>query len=318
MNAGALMALVAEGEQDMWKYKGTILDHEHLFDTRLVRLERSHQVVYAKLDVKKEINLNNTSIIFNINKGSYNFINMMDLVLHDDNCNVIKRIDVQVDNVLVDTLCCHDIATQIQTNCTIFGRKLNTINGKTFIPLVMAPFHDNNIGCTDLQEFKIIVTFHKPYIQSAELYGNHYYHHRNRKLTYGFPEYFSIRNQYQSIGLWGNNMRLRFDDSVYMMYFWGFDKSKVIKITLRLNGHDYYDGPIEPIEHIKKSKGYDCEPCMFFFSHNTYDKPMYSTINFSRIDYAALYIQTTEENQMDMTVHVVALSLTKVLHILST
>ena len=59
--------------------------------------------------------------------------------------------------------------------------------------------------------------------------------------------------------------------------------------------HSLYDGPIEPLEHLKLSKGYDVEPVVMFFSHDMVGTSTKSSINFSRIDEARLIIETEQE-----------------------
>jgi hypothetical protein len=88
---------------------------------------------------------------------------------------------------------------------------------------------------------------------------------------------------------------------VYMKYFWGFDKSKVTNIRYEINDCIYYDGPIEPLEHIKKQRGYgECEQLMLFFSDDKFNTKPRSTINFSRLDKVVLVIETEQEEETDV------------------
>jgi len=88
---------------------------------------------------------------------------------------------------------------------------------------------------------------------------------------------------------------LSFDHPVSMLMFWGIDKSTIQKVTLQLNGHAIYDGPIEPLERVKEARGLGhIEPVVLFFSsaEEGTDSAYQSTVNFSRMDSVTMLICT--------------------------
>jgi hypothetical protein len=151
---------------------------------------------------------------------------------------------------------------------------------------------------------------HEADASSAHLYGNTYFLDTPiRKDLLSSYTYLTVGNRHQQLGWWGVDMHLRLDEPAHLLYFWGLDmdKSLISNVRLVLNGHSYYDGPLEPLEHVKLSKGFTCEPCMIFFSDAPYDKPTYSTLGFDRIDSASLYITTSQHEPAP--VDVVALTM---------
>lgn len=144
------------------------------------------------------------------------------------------------------------------------------------------------------------------------LYGNVYYlDDPERKILYeNSDEFITIQNQYtgsEKLKKGVNTIKLHYNHPVYMMYFWGFDKTKVKNVKLTLEGHSMYDGPIEPLEHHKNQRGLGhVEPTFIFFSPDKFNVPTGSSVNFSRMDYPRLMIETEEE---DADIHIVGLNM---------
>lgn len=330
---GALIGLIAKGHQD--KYCDLCGDNNIIWDIRKKFLRNIHQVVYKKLKFLKNSDAsyktpyfdfeNNKTIVkihkfveFTIEK-TCDLINNVDLVLINptNNKNKNKNVNININDIIesiettygdqrIDQLNSGDLYTQIETNCAIFKRKISYINGKIFIPLVMAPFYNNNLVFPSTQHMllKINIKFKENYDHSeVSIYANNYYLDTlDRRILYTDPhEFITIQNQgaYEHSkykmkkGI--NIFRLNFNHPVYQIYFWGFDKTKVKNIKLELNKANFYNGPIEPLEHHKLELGLDVEPVMIFFSQNKIDECLKSSINFSRIDYANLIIETEEE-----------------------
>jgi hypothetical protein len=315
------MALCAKGVQDQY-----MNGDPKMFDARLQFLTGMHQFSYQKIEVKTtDRNKNRFSYLF---KRVCDLVNRIDLVLPNPNKlplnKIIKCIETEVGGQRLDKIgsSCEsfDIETLIKTDCALFKRKISHINGKTFVPLSMAPIYDHNMiqpSCK-YHDFKINIEYTQEYVQdyefvkNVELYGNIYYldTHERRKLMNEGHSFITIQHQYTGLEklVCGHTaFRLNFNHPVYLIYFWGFDKSKVRNVKICLNGHDFYNGPAEPLEHYKLSRGYDVEPMMFFFSQEDFHVPTKCTVNFSRIDSAQLYIQSDQREPTD--VYIVGLNL---------
>ena len=192
------------------------------------------------------------------------------------------------------------------------------INGKTFIPLVMAPFHENDLISPGLEfaELFISVSFHNTAcfnsMDEVQIYGNQYFldtpaRKSDLVKSYGF---ITVQNQFTGSTPFvngKNTIPLNFTNILYLIYFWGFDKTKVTNVHLTFDGSTFYDGPLEPLEHKKLSRGYDVEPAMIFFSPDQVHAPSKSSTNFSRIDNP---ISTITSDEVDASmIHIVGLSI---------
>jgi hypothetical protein len=308
---GLLIALVAKGIQD---YSPEIYNSHSRFLTGI------HQFSYQKLSVTTSTN--NTIISYTLLK-TCDFVNKIDLLLPNPNQlsinKIIKSITILVGNKIIDKIN-GDVETIIKTDSILFKRKISHINDKTFIPLNLAPLYSFNMiqPSYKVEDVKINVEYCENYNHhDVELYGNKYVVDTNeRKLYFNQPHSFhTIQHQYiiekthQYISNY--SYTINFDYPLYAIYFWGIDK--ITNIRLSLNGYDFYNGTVEALEHYKLSRGYDISPIMFLFSENDFDDSSKSTINFSRIDSAQLYISTDQREDKD--VHIVALSLQTFSHI---
>lgn len=304
-----------------------INDDDDKFDARLQFLQGTYQVSYQKIEVNTTYTHANTNS--QTQKASYafdtyvDFVNRIDLVLpNPDNLplnKIIKSITTKVGEQQLDKIGSasesFDIETMIKTDCALFNRKLSHVNGKTFVPLNLAPMYNHNLMNTRIedQEFIIDVEYTSDYNASGvELYGNVYIlnnfdYKRTCMREYSF---YTIQHQHARIEQleYGKGaFLLGFQNPVYVMYFWGFDKTKVTNIRICINGHVFYNGSAEALEHYKLSRGYDVEPMMFFFSQDEFHKPTRCTVNFSKFDSVVLYIQSEQKEPCN--VNIVGLSL---------
>jgi hypothetical protein len=302
---GVLLALVADGTQDKWCRKNS-----GLFDTRLSFLHNRHQWSYNQLETENKEYKNNE--IRMIIKRQCDLINMVDLIIDNpDNLpigSIIKFIKTEYGGQYMDAL---NDETQIKTNAAIFKRPITNMNGKTIIPLTLAPLHEHNVVFPSMEHHELVIwiTFHIPDC-NPRLFANVYYlEEPDRKHLFSVPHEFAtlqtfMMNDFKNKIIRGANAYiLPFNHPTYMIYFWGFDKSKVTNIALNLNGHPYYNGPIEPLEHQKALRGLaGVEPTFIFFSNDRFDEQLKSSVNFSRIDSIQLVITTDQEEESEMCV----------------
>jgi hypothetical protein len=283
---------VYKGSQDKFVTEG-------LYDIRKQFLNKNYHVLYRKLDYEltesPANNIRKKALVFKILQ-TCDMINLVDLSFKGT-VKDIKSIEVEYGGQLIDRLLVEDLETQIKTNSVIFGRKITYLNEKIIMPLVMAPFHVTNIvsPSTKYHELKIWIELNND-IQDVELYGKCYYIENYIRKEHQFV---TIQNSYcgsQIIKTGTNNLKIYFNHPVCLIYFWGFDKSKVTNIKFTINDAIYYDGSLDNLEHDKK---YDVEPCMICFSDQEIYKPTSTTINFSRVDKSELIIDTTQEIPSD-------------------
>lgn len=308
---GGLVALVAYGAQDKWMGKD-----DKMFDARNLFLKNRHHVVYKRIECsEKWWNESRTKVRLCINR-TCDLINMLDLrVSNPDALNlnqIIKSIETEFGGQRMDKLG-GDIDTMLKTNCSIFGRKITTTNGYTMIPLAMAPLHANNLVFPSAKwhELCINIEFAKPMHDDLQLYGNKYFFDSEdrQKIFNNAHEFVVMQTQYcgaDKIKKGHNTIKINFNHPLHLIYFWGFDKSKVVNVRLTLENAPYYDGPLDPLEHVKNIRGYDVDPCMIFFTQDPIDVQPKSSVNFSRIDRATLEIDTTDDTECD--IHVVGIS----------
>lgn len=314
-NEGVFHSLIYKGKQDEW------MDYpSEVFDAKRHLLQNyDYRVFYSKIDTIKETHVcertKRNTILFKV-QPNCDFINMLDIVVPNLNNapinSILRRVEVEFGGHRMDIMNVTDIETQIRTNAALFGRSINTINGKIFIPLTMAPFHENNVvnPSTLYHQLSIWVDLHDEYYElrdAIELYGNVYYVNVSDKRQYLNTGYDMVTTQNQFCGeeimkKGVNKFKIRFNHPMYLMYFWGFDKTKVKNIKLMLNDKvAFFNGPVEILEHTKINKGFgSLEPIMLFFSP---DKPCTRTksiLNFSRIDNAYIEIDTDQEDETPM------------------
>lgn len=307
---GALVGLQAYGHQDRWMKK-----NKGLFDMHNVLINERYQVVYRKLSYRTESipksNCWGQRIKVCIQR-TCDLINNLDLMIK--NPNNIKSIEVSYGGQRFDKVYSFE---QLKTLAVIFKRDITVHDdagvGIYAIPLCMAPFHSNNLVFPSVEhhELQIYIEFHDSYDDLLEIYGDMYFLETEdrKRLATVQHEFATIQSQYcgpEKIQKGTNCVRVNFNHPVYMIYFYGLDKSKINNIKLSFDTAVYYDGPVYPLEHRKLVCGFgQVEPLMIMFSTDEFNKVTRSTINFSRIDNAVLEIDTDES---DTEVHVVGLN----------
>lgn len=301
---GAMIAVVAKGAQDVF-----MEGHDDTFDVRSKLLNGVYQMVYGKFDTltTQTIHEKDGTLVtsFDIEQGQWDLINMVDLVVFNPkqlkSGDYIKRIFVEIGGQRIDYMTCGDIDTMINTNCVLFDRKMSHIHDKTFIPLVVAPFHQNNLIRIRNMQHGIRIVVELKQDMEMELYGRKYI----TNVTSKSENFITVQNQYtgcEKLRKGVNTFRLNFNHPMFLIYFWGFDKTKVKNITLRLQrAGDFYNGPIEALEHFKYNHmGHDVDPVVMYFAHTGYFQPTKCSVNFSRLDYIDLIIETDEEEERDV------------------
>ncbi len=305
---GLIAALGAKGVQDSAMMNETDI----VYDGRDFLAGKWYKQVYQRLTYKGGNIINEigkrTRIILD---KQCDILNNVDLVLDNpDNKSIndlIESIEVEIGGHRVDILRCCDMDTLINTSCAFFGRKVTHLNGRTYIPMVMAPFHYFNIISPSVKYHEIYILFVFKQKVSYELYGNCIVLNQEDRVKFFENElkFMCVQHQiiYDEPFVGGKNKYyLGFNHPVPLIFFWGFDKSKVTNIKLTLDENVFYDGPLEPLEHFKLSKGFDIEPVVIWFSHAKFHKPDFASLNFSRIDKAILEIDTTDDTKRDINI----------------
>lgn len=322
---GVVLALCAKGAQDKWMEKS-----DDIFDARKQFLKGVYQTVYAKISTAKTIKKftselgPRTCLTFTLTR-SCDLVNMLDLAIVNPGNYTINQmlhsIEVEFGGQRMDKLSVNDdIETQIKTNAALFGRSITHINGLTVIPLVLAPLHENNLvfPSSTHHELHIYVEIKKNVLSigsmwDIELYGNIYMlNSPERNALFENPhEFITVQNQYvgaDRISKGVNEIQLCYNHPIYLIYFWGMDKTKIKNVKLLLNKGVFFDGPLQILEHQKIQRGYgQIDPVIIFLSPDNLNMPTKCSVNFSRIDYAKLVIDTEEEDPVD--VHIVGLNM---------
>lgn len=317
-----LFGLVCKGIQDKELSKITTF-----WDLRELFFNDTYQVIYTKINEQptcfnnsKDYSYITYKIILNVD-----LINNINLIIPNKNNesinNIIYSIDSYIGDQKFDSLCSENLEMQINTNCSLFNReKIRNINGLTFIPLIMAPFHDHNLICPINTTYPIKITLKINNLwdySNISLYGNIYYLDKQRyKIGWNY-DFSTIQNKYNGKSLLkkgSNIIKLHFDHPMCLIYFWGFNKSLVTNIKLLLNNHAIYDGPLEQLEYIKYSNGYDIEPAMIQFSDKlVFNKKINSSVNCSRIEMVDLVIET-EQDEDNTWIYIAGLNLNIIRH----
>jgi hypothetical protein len=308
--SGIQFALEAKGSQDAW-----MKQHPEAVDgKRLLLGKRNYQVGYQELQYDKTIDEKKNTITFRIQQNC-DLINEVDLVVqfHDKPRSVqqiLKTISVYYGSHRFDIFNAGDIETQIRTNCDIFNKKITFVNDRLIIPLVMAPFYKTNVvfPSTKYHELEVKVELKDTFTpKDLTLYGKTYFVEGREELFEESHEYITIQNQCPEeyrLKKGKNTLPLHFNHPVSLIYFWGFDKTKIKNVSLMLNDTPYYNGPIELLEHLKNQQGISADPSFIFFAN---DDPN-STVNFTRIDKSTLVIEA-EEDMDDSPLYIVGLNL---------
>jgi hypothetical protein len=338
-DCGAAMGLVARGPQDRY-----LFDPEHVdtWDVRRKFLREPYATVYRKLSTAAERRVlgkdGGTSVSFTLLCGGCDMVNDLDLVLAccgppgiPDLGGILRRVEVRIGDQRIDGWEGSDLGTLIGAMCAVFGRRVSRHGDRLFVPLALAPFHSHNLlSMVGLKRHAVVIAVEFGDDAAAadadaatsaapEIWGKTYFLSKARReaaLSYqmGIAETQWGGDHVRGAYLSHTAHHLRFDHPISMLLFWGVDKTTVREVALQLNGHDFYRGPLAPLERIKEERGLGhVEPVIFFFSQEPPSSAYQSTVNFSRIDSAVLYILTSDDGpwpagRHDRVVHVHALS----------
>lgn len=205
-----------------------------------------------------------------------------------------------------------DIETMLNTNASILGSKRKVVYTDKYVivPLHMAPFHDSNLVFPGTEYHELSICICGDFLEGIEMpvmpviYAECYYvdEEKRKSLVETPHEFLTIQNK-MFVNSKSNVMKkgtntylLNLRNPVYGMYFWGFDKSKVTNITLKMNedGPVFYDGGIEPLEYHKTSRGIDADPLMIFFADTV---KSHSAIDFNKLHNPVLIIESEQEEE---------------------
>ena len=311
---GAFYALCAKGAQDAYMFddpKDNKLN-AGAWDARKLLLKKRHIVVYRELDYTTLTSDGTTrkfipsdeplsTQTFTLKKEC-DLVNMIDLVVYDPNSEglgMFKSIETEIGGQRIDKWGGDDFPTLAETACAIFKRKISRKGSYLFLPLALAPFHEENLLpliALQYHDVKITIRFSDAQFDRTRLslYGNVYFleTEMRRDLALESLSFMVTQTQFSSSG------PFYFNHPVGMMYFWGFDKDDVSNVSLTFDGAAFYDGPIQPLERQKELRGLGLiAPTFIFFSQTSLDKPFHSSVNFSRI-YKAILTVTTRSGRV--------------------
>ena len=293
----AFYALHTFGRQDEWM--AGLKDEQ--FDAREYLLKSlNYNKEYRKLKTCKNQNK------YVIQKDC-DLINNVDLYILNPS-EKITSIEILIGGQRIDKIT-GDIETIMNTNAAIFGsnRRVKHTDSYMIIPLHMAPLHDMNLVSPSYQYHELVILIEGAV--EVDFYAECYYIFNYQKTLQAVQEGVTYQNQFadQNVLKKGvNTFKLNFNHPMHCIYFWGFDKSKIKRVTLALNDYSYYkwpqegdtaatvyyDGGIEPLEYYKDSKNIKADPVFILFSDMKFDKKPKATINFSKLDYPILTIET--------------------------
>ena len=305
---GSMLALASYGQQDRWMQG---LPPE-AFDARHMFLKNRHNVTYKRLDTnnvnRAATNIMGRSIVMTLLREC-DLVSCIDLYIDNPGAkplfDIVKSITTEYGGQRMERLCFQE---QYDMSCVLFNRKPTHMNGKSVFPLPMAPVHQNNLVMPSAQHhnFVVIVEFVDSPVE-VSLYGKAYYLDNPDRAPlfdnrHEFTTVQSIAIDCGKLRKGNNTIKLNyFNHPVYMLYFWGFDKSKVTNVRFEINECPIYDGPIEPLEHYKASRGHGhCAPLVIYFSEDKLNVLPRSSLNFSRIDRVVLNIETNQEEESDV------------------
>lgn len=297
---GVMTALGAYGAADVY-----FKSDSNIFNGKKLLLQNEiYKTIYCNLTyfIKKI----GTNITYSIVRDC-DLINMMDLIIENPEkkkiSELVEKIEVEFGGQRIDCFSCTDIETQIRTTGKIYKREVFESDTKIIIPLSLAPLHNNNLTFPSslYHELRIWIKYRsEDIVDRAKLYAQKYYLDTpGRKfLSEKSLEYVTFQNQYTGAEVMkkGKNIfKINYNHPIYLIYFWGFDKSKVKNVKLCLNKNPYFDDSLDILEYNKKKRGLNIDPCVIFFSEDMPGEFTKSSVNFSRIDHATIEIETDQE-----------------------
>lgn len=294
-------------------------DNIPVIDMRKLFLNKSYSVSYGPIafDVKWESKTRKALVV---KRGQCDLINMLDLVLPIQDHQSNSKIENSIDSIAVEfgghRFDCAASTTQLVTTNSLHDRYWHRVNNMFFLPLALAPLHKHNLvpPSTTYHDLVIIIDF-KQVPESFEIYGMRYFIHEKHLLA-DSTSYLAYTHQQQ---YWGgeqivkgvNRIQLNLNHHIRFIYFWGIDTTKVTSVSLVFDGHLFYKGTIEAMEHAKALFGYpDVDAPMIVFSFDEMDVYPNSAINFNEYDKAMLELETSEEAA---TLHIVGVNINTML-----
>lgn len=302
---GAILALFCYGAQN----KTMNALPEIAYDAKL--MFSRYQFVYRKIEVIEINSRNENEICFLIKRSQCDLINQLDLYITQDTYTplfqIINNIQIESGGQRIDHVINQE---QYDMNCIVFNRKPSHINNKSIYPIVMSPFHENNLVRPSTEYHDLILRIEFREMPCDVLFFGNIYQldledrekfHSSYRLDNIIIGSCISKSHLKNKTMNGEQNVLTysvdcFNHPMYFTYYYGFDKSKVTNIKLILNGYGvFYDGPIEALEYYKHKRGFkDAEPMMIFYSEDKFDKRPKSILNYSRLDSVLLEITTTQ------------------------
>jgi hypothetical protein len=305
---GSLCGLLSYGAQDhsivtnpeSLNFKDKVLSGRYIVNYNKLQVGIEEKIhTYHKQD-KIETNKVLNCTIF---KNDFDFINNVSICIYNPfNLSInqiFNRIEAEIGGMRFDVIFGPDLETIINTNAVIFKREpIKTINGYTFIPLTMSPFHDNILWshCLIYHRTNVILYLNENETNlnlNVEFYANNYYiDDKELRLLRDNFRLTTLQNQswIHYVKDKPNTFHLSVNHPVALIYFWGFDKKLVTGIKLTFNDLVFYNGRPEPLEYIK---GYPVEPMMIKFNSDPLNFKN-CNVNFTKIDKCILEIQSEE------------------------
>lgn len=280
-------------------------------DVRKEWLSEKYASTFRKIDVDQLSDSRRTIRI--ALRRTCDAVNDLELALAPD-APPIRSISVKIGGQVIDKIHAGgndgDFETIVEALAAVHGRRrpATVLGARRFVPLTLAPFHSWNLlplVALKWHDVAIHVEFsteiNSEITSAVELYGKVYFLSPGTRTR--------LVQDALTIGVaqcqWGESarafrIRLSLNHPVVALVFWGFDKSKVTNVRLRLHKDDavaYYDGPLDALERAKEMQllGRATAACFIFFSSAPLWSDRQSTVNFSRIDYASLEIESTQE-----------------------
>lgn len=312
---GSLMSLLSKGPVDSWlRYYYERYNGKSLID------KYDYQVVYGSLYSDKWSD--DRKVLSICIEDNFDLLNLVDLYVNDTSENMSKLFDsveVTVDGIPMDKMHCWE---QMITTAALHGRTPTdqVIGKKNYctVPLALAPFHCGNFVISEQGRIFINVQFKEPVPKHVcicffghkyylKLFTNNIYLGALKQIKSSPYSFVSYQNKYceYDVHKGFNSFRLNFHNPVSHIYFWGIDKTKIRNnVQLKVNGSNIYNGSIASLEHIKKNRGlghiqeniiFFCEPSARLSKNDTKIK---SSVNFSRIDYSCLIIDSMVEGKI--------------------
>ena len=149
-----------------------------------------------------------------------------------------------------------DIETQIASVASLYSKRIHHIDGKTFVPLCLAPFHDCNLlwlatltchDCVLYLEMLDDVEFH--------ICGNCYFIDETWFNSVKPRKEMQCQITYQNVNFkevctsGTNTFRLHFMHALRCLLIWGPPKSKMTRVKLSIEGLTYLDSSVAELEY---------------------------------------------------------------------